>query len=83
MFSMIVYELDIDDIEYGYCMDGPFDPANGYRFDREKILLDPYAKLVSGKKVSESALSGKKVSCRRHATIWFFFHKFAVNCFGT
>ncbi len=51
VFSMIVYDLDIDDIEYGYCMDGPFDPVNGYRFDREKILLDPYAKLVSGRNV--------------------------------
>jgi isoamylase len=29
---------------YAYRAHGPFDPANGYRFDGEKVLLDPYAK---------------------------------------
>ena len=51
VFTMIVYGLDIEDLEYGYCMDGPYDPENGYLFDKEKILLDPYAKLVSGRDV--------------------------------
>jgi isoamylase len=27
---------------YGYRISGPFDPANGMRFDPSKILLDPY-----------------------------------------
>ena len=27
---------------YGYRVDGPYDPANGMRFDRAKVLLDPY-----------------------------------------
>ena len=49
VFSMIVYGLDPEMLEYGYRFDGPFDPAQGYRFDRTKILLDPYAKLVSGR----------------------------------
>jgi len=31
---------------YGYRVDGPWDPAAGHRFDREKILLDPYATAV-------------------------------------
>jgi glycogen operon protein len=31
---------------YAYRVDGPFDPNNGQRFDRDKILLDPYAKGV-------------------------------------
>ncbi len=31
---------------YGYRADGPADPAAGHRFDRHKILLDPYAKSV-------------------------------------
>lgn len=31
---------------YAYQVDGPFDPAHGDRFDRDKILLDPYAKGV-------------------------------------
>jgi glycogen operon protein len=49
VFSMIVYDLDYEDLEYGYRMDGPFDPKNGYWFDKTKILLDPYAKMISGR----------------------------------
>jgi isoamylase len=29
---------------YGYRVDGPFNPANGLRFDRTKVLLDPYSR---------------------------------------
>ncbi|MFI5134235.1 MAG: glycogen debranching protein GlgX [Chitinophagales bacterium] len=32
---------------YGYHVHGPNDPANGHRFDSNKILLDPYAKAVA------------------------------------
>jgi isoamylase len=31
---------------YGYRVHGPFDPANGHRFNPNKIVLDPYAKLL-------------------------------------
>lgn len=31
---------------YGFRAHGPFDPANGQRFDPSKILLDPYARAV-------------------------------------
>ncbi len=31
---------------YGYRVDGPNDPANGLRFDRGKVLLDPYGRSV-------------------------------------
>ncbi|MBP5362801.1 MAG: glycogen debranching protein GlgX [Ruminococcus sp.] len=48
VFSMIVFGLDYEDLEYGYRFDGPFDPADGQRFDKTKVLLDPYAKLVGG-----------------------------------
>ncbi|HET8926434.1 MAG TPA: glycogen debranching protein GlgX [Microbacterium sp.] len=33
---------------YGYRVDGPFDPAQGRRFNANKLLLDPYAKAVDG-----------------------------------
>ena len=33
---------------YGYRVHGPHDPANGLRFNPNKLLLDPYAKAVSG-----------------------------------
>lgn len=49
VFSMIVFDLDHEDIEYGYRMDGPFNPKAGHWFDRSKILMDPYAKIVSGR----------------------------------
>ncbi|MEW6535594.1 MAG: glycogen debranching protein GlgX [Candidatus Auribacterota bacterium] len=32
---------------YGYRMHGPFDPAQGHRFDPTKVLIDPYGKLVA------------------------------------
>ncbi len=31
---------------YAYSVDGPFDPSQGNRFDKDKILLDPYAKAI-------------------------------------
>jgi glycogen operon protein len=33
-------------VYYAYSVDGPFDPAQGQRFDKDKILLDPYARAV-------------------------------------
>ncbi|WP_154606006.1 glycogen debranching protein GlgX [Arthrobacter sp. AQ5-05] len=33
---------------YGYRVDGPWDPANGLRFNPSKLLLDPYARAVGG-----------------------------------
>ena len=51
VFSMIIFDLDYENIEYGYRMDGPFCPAEGHRFDKSKILLDPYAKLIVGRDV--------------------------------
>src|SRR5262249_3128089 len=32
---------------YGFRADGPFDPACGFRFDRSKLLLDPYGRGVA------------------------------------
>jgi glycogen operon protein len=33
---------------YGYRVHGPWDPANGQRFDASRVLLDPYARAVAG-----------------------------------
>ncbi|MBK1438487.1 glycogen debranching protein GlgX [Parapedobacter sp. ISTM3] len=33
---------------YGYRVHGPFDPHAGHRYNPHKLLLDPYAKAVSG-----------------------------------
>lgn len=34
---------------YGYRVRGPFDPARGFRFNENKLLIDPYAKALNGK----------------------------------
>lgn len=47
-YSMIVFNLDIDNLEYAYRMDGPYDPSRGLLFNKENVLLDPYAKAVAG-----------------------------------
>ncbi|MGA9475709.1 MAG: glycogen debranching protein GlgX [Terriglobales bacterium] len=33
-------------LRYGYRVHGPYDPAKGLRFNRNKLLLDPYAKQI-------------------------------------
>jgi glycogen debranching enzyme GlgX len=33
---------------YGFRADGPWDPDNGHRFNPHKLLLDPYARAISG-----------------------------------
>ena len=33
---------------YGYRVHGPYDPRRGHRFNPHKLLLDPYAKQLSG-----------------------------------
>ncbi len=45
---MFVFGLKADEFEYAYSIDGPWDPSKGLLFDREKYLLDPYAKAVTG-----------------------------------
>jgi len=51
VFAMTVFDLDYENLEYGYRMDGPFDPASGHWFDPTKILLDPYARAIAGRNV--------------------------------
>lgn len=48
VFSMIVFGLDIEEFEYAYRLDGPYQPEKGILFDKDKVLLDPYAKAVTG-----------------------------------
>jgi isoamylase len=33
---------------YGYRVHGPHDPSNGHRFNKNKLLIDPYAKAIAG-----------------------------------
>ena len=43
---------------YGYRADGPWNPAEGLRFNLNKLLLDPYGLATSGTITNEPALFG-------------------------
>ncbi|MCK4925108.1 MAG: hypothetical protein KAS61_09045, partial [Spirochaetes bacterium] len=34
---------------YGYKVTGPYDPSSGLRFNPHKLLMDPYARAMTGK----------------------------------
>ena len=44
--------------QYGYRVHGPYDPANGHRFNPNKLLIDPYAKAINGTGKWNSSLFG-------------------------
>ena len=48
VYSMIVFKLNIEEFEYAYRVDGPYEPDKGLIFDKTRYLLDPYAKAVTG-----------------------------------
>lgn len=47
---------------YGYRVEGTWDPANGLRFNANKLLLDPYARKLSGNIQWDDALYGYTIS---------------------
>jgi glycogen operon protein len=47
VWHILVWGLPAD-ILYGYRVDGPFDPKAGHRFNADQVVLDPYAKALSG-----------------------------------
>ena len=51
VYTMLVYGINIETTEYGYRFDGPYCPEKGLLYDRTKILLDPYARSITGRSV--------------------------------
>jgi glycogen debranching enzyme GlgX len=45
-------------VRYGYRADGPWQPELGLRFNAHKLLLDPYARAVSGRLTDHPAIFG-------------------------
>ncbi|HTC68098.1 MAG TPA: glycogen debranching protein GlgX [Acidothermaceae bacterium] len=43
---------------YGFRVDGDFDPANGFRFNHNKLLVDPYARAIDGAFILNDAVFG-------------------------
>ena len=58
----LVWHGFLPDVEpgqlYGYRVSGPYDPANGDRFNANKVLLDPYAKAIGRDIVWDDSLFG-------------------------
>jgi len=46
---------------YGFRVQGPYEPTEGLRFNPNKLLLDPYAKALSGTVQPEDALYGYEI----------------------
>ena len=46
---------------YGYRVYGPYTPHDGHRFNPAKLLLDPYAKALTGRMTGHEALFGYPV----------------------
>ncbi|MGB0499057.1 MAG: glycogen debranching protein GlgX [Rubricella sp.] len=49
---------------YGYRVDGPYEPFYGHRFNPNKLLIDPYAKRLTGHPVWHDALLGYKAGAQ-------------------
>jgi len=47
---------------YGYQVHGPYAPEQGHRFNPAKLLVDPYAKAITGPVVWNDALFGHNVA---------------------
>lgn len=66
VYSMIVFELNVEEFEYAFRLDGPYIPEKGLLFDRRNIVVDPYAKAITGqstwgKKISEEGYRARVV----------------------
>jgi glycogen operon protein len=52
-------------LRYGYRAHGPYAPEDGHRFNPNKLLLDPYARQLSGQLRWTDALHGYQLRSRR------------------
>lgn len=46
VYSMIVFNLDITNLEYAFRLDGPYEPEKGLLFDKKQAVVDPYARKI-------------------------------------
>jgi glycogen operon protein len=54
VFSMVVFNLNYEEIEYGFRMGAPYPKVERgkpgfHRFDSRQVLLDPYARAIGGR----------------------------------
>lgn len=51
IWHICVQDLPRSNVIYGYRIDGPQGSHQGHRFDNSVVLIDPYAKLVEGRRI--------------------------------
>ncbi|MCA8879375.1 MAG: glycogen debranching protein GlgX [Rhodobacteraceae bacterium] len=56
---------------YGYRVEGPYEPLAGHRFNPNKLLIDPYAKRLTGHPVWDDALFGFDLSAAAERDLTF------------
>ena len=49
-YSMLVFGLKLEEFEYAFQLDGPYEKEAGLLFHKDHILLDPYARAVTGQR---------------------------------
>lgn len=63
--SHSVWHVYIPDMQpgqlYGYRINGPYNPKEGHRFNANKLLLDPYAKAITGSIQWHDAVFGYEI----------------------
>lgn len=64
-FTHSVWHIHLSGIKagqlYGYRVHGPYEPENGHRFNPKKLLIDPYAKAISGTIEWDNSLFGYNI----------------------
>lgn len=55
---------------YGYRVHGPYEPAEGLRFNPNKVLIDPYAKAIAGTIEWSDALFGYQIGHEDEDQSW-------------
>ena len=62
VFALHIEGLDPNQIEYAYRVTGPYQPVAGHRFEADRLLLDPFARRVTGRDVwGDESLRGREL----------------------
>ncbi len=57
-----VWQVELEDVGpgqlYGYQVAGPHEPQSGHRFNASKLLVDPWARAITGEPAADASLFG-------------------------
>jgi len=66
---------------YGYRVHGPYEPTKGYRFNRNKLLLDPYAKQIQNGRRIPPGIAPSFTNCTSKV-LRFYILRSRLDCAG-